>query len=285
MTKENNVDGNITEKVELSLSLHPKWNVEMSTDDKYKLAFLHTQLGEVDPNKVTLRGYKANYEGNDQLKVSFFVRNATTRPAKVGEIPLTVINEGMKVIASGRFNLDEIEEIPPMSSRPWEVTFKGKALFNKNEVLNKWKLSTDQYVPEQPPKGYLDINKRIFQSLSDREIENLTRTANSLPEIPPGRVQLVPININKTKENEVSATTFIRNGLQTKVNVGYVKLVLMDKESEKEITSKVFNLTDLSVKAGATKPWIFNFSLENASELEMDKLTVVGAVEGLKIVK
>ncbi|ASS87122.1 accessory Sec system S-layer assembly protein [Geobacillus lituanicus] len=258
-----------TEDVYTELSLHPSWNVP--AEEQYVLRFLNNELLPLKPNQISLSGISLSKE-IDGVVVSAFVRHSLPKPIQIGRVPLLLLREDGSVLARKEFDLRELGELPPKTSRPWRFIFGHDTLQTDDIPSEGWKLAF-----ELKPKHRLELDKSWEEALPETEKEALRRLVDELGPPKAGEVNFFGLQA-VVADGELRVTVLIRNGSDKTIYLEQLPLQVEDAAGE-VVAKGGFKLDRLEVKANTTKPWTFIFPQSLIQKEEPDfsswKLSII----------
>ncbi|QHN50477.1 accessory Sec system S-layer assembly protein [Geobacillus stearothermophilus] len=258
-----------TEDVYTELSLHPSWNVP--AEEQYVLRFLNNELPPLKPNQISLSGISLSKE-IDGVVVSAFVRHSLPKPIQIGRVPLLLLREDGSVLARKEFDLRELGELPPKTSRPWRFIFGHDTLRTDDIPSEGWKLAF-----ELKPKHRLELDKSWEEALPETEKEALRRLVDELGPPKAGEVNFFGLQA-VVADGELRVTVLIRNGSDKTIYLEQLPLQVEDAAGE-VVAKGGFKLDRLEVKANTTKPWTFIFPQSLIQKEEPDfsswKLSII----------
>lgn len=250
---ENTENASGNEDIETALSLHPQWN--LSQEQEYVFRFLANELEPLKPNQISLSGIDIDLEpANDSWLVKAFFRSSLDQAIKVGTIELLLLDEDGNTAASAEFDLNELDEIPSRSARPWVFVFDKKDQLAKEIPAENWKLAFNVHSmrPHQ-----LELAPTWEEQLPAEQKEALAEVVKTLPKLKPREVNIAGFQIQTQEDGNISASVFVRNGHSKQINIEKLPLELLDATGE-IVARGTFDLNPpLSVKANNTMPWTF----------------------------
>ncbi|MBU5212977.1 accessory Sec system S-layer assembly protein [Heyndrickxia oleronia] len=242
---------NMEEEIETELSILPGSNI--SQEREYVLRFLNNECTPLKPNQVSLSGVEINSDSAENLIVTAFVRSSLNKAITFQSVPLILLGSEGEVLGKKTFDLSEIGELPPKSSRPWDFVFTKKDLFTDSVPKDGWKLAFEIKKPHS-----LDLAKSWEQSLAEEDKEKLKQLLNTVQPPKPGEVNFMGIQANINEEGNLHITLLIRNGSDKNIQIQQLPLTVEDATGE-IIAQGGFKLEDFEVKANTSKPWTFIF--------------------------
>lgn len=242
------------ELIQTDLSIHPDWNIPK--EDIYAYQFLNMECEPLNPNQISLSGISLRKE-EDHYRVTAFIRNSSGENIRFNnDSTIILLNDQEQLLASKKFDLAEIGEIPARSSRPWHFIFSNEDLFTNNLPSHDWKLAF--LLESNSRKHSLDLDESWETSLSDEEKRNLVETFNSLTPLKPGEINFVGIQAIFAKNGDFYVTLFIRNGSDNKIEIQGIPLQVEDADGD-IVAVASFKLDNFTVKENSSKPWTFIF--------------------------
>ncbi|WP_102273656.1 accessory Sec system S-layer assembly protein [Cytobacillus massiliigabonensis] len=237
------------------ISFHPDWN-QITDEDRYVFQFLNNELPPLKPSQLSLSGIDHQIEPNNgSLIVSAFLRNSLNQPFTLKETALILLNEKGEKVARKTFDLSELGQLEPRTSRPWHFVFEHNVINDDFMPLGEkeWKIAF-----EIKPKHKLDLHKSWEEKLPKEEKEKLAALVEEkIPAPKEGEMNFMGLQANFNEEN-LHVTLLIRNGSDKNVAIQQLPLVVEDAAGEVVATGG-FKLEDFEVKAHTTKPWTFIF--------------------------
>jgi accessory Sec system S-layer assembly protein len=255
----------VTEEQEVftELSVHP--GMMVATEQQYVLRFLNNELPPLKPNQISLAGIELRTE-DDKLIVSAFVRNSLSKGISLKETPILLVGPNGEHLARRVFDLSEIGEIPPKSSRPWNFEYRIADILNTNIPPEGWKLA---FEIKNETQHRLDLDESWEKALPEVEKEKLVNMVNNLEPPKQGEVNFLGLQAKLNPEGGLSVTVLIRNGNEKNIQLQQIPLQVSDA-SDEVIASGGFKLQDFEVKAYTSKPWTFIFPKELVKKEEVD---------------
>ncbi|GLB59001.1 accessory Sec system S-layer assembly protein [Cytobacillus sp. NCCP-133] len=242
-------------EVPTDLSFPPSWS-QISDEDQYIYRFLNNECAPLKPSQLSLSGIDHQIDpDNGSLVVTAFLRNSLNKPFSLKETPLVVLNEKGEKVASKKFDLKELGQLEPKTSRPWHFVFEWKHVNEKFLPLPEegWKIAF-----EVKPKHKLELHQSWEEKLPAEEKAKLAEIVErKIPAPKEGEVNFMGLQANM-KEDNLTITLLIRNGSDKNVSLQQVPLIVEDAAGDVVATGG-FKLEDFEVKAHTTKPWTFIF--------------------------
>ncbi|QSB49416.1 accessory Sec system S-layer assembly protein [Parageobacillus toebii] len=244
--------GSGAEEVKTELSFHPSWNV--SVEERYYYQFLNNEQRPLKENQISLSGIDIKQVPQGYV-VTAFVRNSLSRPIKFEPTPLVLLGPNNEVLARKVFDLSELGEIPPRSSRPWKFLFEQETIRASETPLVDWKLAFE--LPKQK-RHSLDLEESWEKSLAAEDKEKLQSLVQSIQPPKPGEVNFMGLQIRQTEQGDLHVTLLIRNGSDKNIHIQQLPLQVHDASGD-IVASGAFSLDNFEVKANTSKPWTFIF--------------------------
>lgn len=237
-------------EVETALSIHPSWN--LPTEQQYVLRFLNNELPPLKPNQISLSGVELSTVA-EGIEASAFVRNSLDKGIKIGEVTLLLLDNEKQVIARHTFDLNDLDEIPARSSRPWAFIFPKESFLQQEFSREGWTLAFELKTPHR-----LDLHESWETSLPPEQKEKLQQLFDKITPPKEGEINFMGFQAGLNEQGDLSVSVFVRNG--SKKDVRFEKLPLAVKDASGEIIATGgFALEDFQVHANTTRPWTFHF--------------------------
>ncbi|MDX8343186.1 accessory Sec system S-layer assembly protein [Rossellomorea sp. YZS02] len=247
--------------VSTELSFHPKW--KLSKEKEYVFRFLNNDLTPLKPNQISLAGVDLTQEDNS-INVTAFLRNSLSKAIKIEKVEIILLDETKTILARKEFDLGELDEIPPKSSRPWMFIFE-KETWETDEIPNEgWSLAFN-IGSAQPHR--LDLEQSWQDSLPAEEKEKLEKLVSTLPKLKKKEFNLMPIQTRMLEDGKITSTVLFRNGNPTSIKIKHLPLELVDGDQD-IIAKGAFPMEDFEIKANTSKPWTFIFPAEMVNKQE-----------------
>ncbi|WP_188206724.1 accessory Sec system S-layer assembly protein [Alkalibacillus aidingensis] len=235
------------------LSIHPQWT--MDEEDFYVYQFQNNGLEPLKPNQLSLAGFELRINENNIVEVGAFVRHSLPKKISLEHTSLLLLDDDGKKLGRKSFDLSELGELPPNSSRPWLFTFSENDLFVPLTELPK---EDFQLAFELKKEHRLDLEDSWEKSLAEQDKSKLEQLTKSLQPPKPGEVNFMGLEAKMKEDGSLQVTMLIRNGSQKTLNLEQVPLVVEDRHGE-VIAKGGFKLADFQVQANTSKPWNFIF--------------------------
>lgn len=253
------------DEVTTKLSYHPEWNVPQ--EQEYVFRFLANELQPLKPNQLSLSGIEIDTEpGTDNWLVKAFFRSSLDQTIQMENAELLLLNDQEEVIASQRFDLSELGEIPAKSARPWVFVFDQENITIEEPPADNWTLA---FNVQSMLAHRLDLAPSWEEGLSAEQKEGLEKIVADLPELKPTEVNFVGFQVKVEEDGRIPVSVFIRNGHANEMNVEQLPLELIDANDDL-VASGSFKLNDFTVKGNTTKPWTFIFPKELVQKEDPD---------------
>ena len=251
------------EAVTTDLSLHPNW--KLPKEKEYVFRFLNNDLTPLKPNQISLAGVDLTQE-NTSINVTAFLRNSISKAIKIEKVEILLLDEAKSILARKEFDLGELGEIPPKSSRPWMFTFEKDTVL-KNEIPSDgWSLAFN-ISSAQPHR--LDLEQSWQDSLPLEEKEKLEKLVSTLPKLKSKEFNLMPIQTQMKEDGEITTTILFRNGNPKSIKIKNLPLEVID--ANKDIVARgAFQMDDFEIKANTSKPWTFIFPVNMVTKTKPD---------------
>ncbi|MGX1982280.1 accessory Sec system S-layer assembly protein [Thermolongibacillus altinsuensis] len=236
-------------EVKTELSLHPL--MQVSVEQKYYYQFLNNELPPLKPNQISLSGIELKKE-NDRYVVTAFVRNSLEKAIRFEETTLLLIGPNGEMLGRKTFDLSELGELPPRSSRPWRFVFNESDMIAREVPTTGWKLAFELRKPHS-----LDLEESWEKSLAEADKEKLEQLVRTLKPPKPGEINFMGLQAALNAEGNLVVTMLIRNGSNKNIQIEQLPLVVED--ASKEVVARGGFTLNLEVKANTSKPWTFIF--------------------------
>lgn len=240
-----------------TLSISPDWKI--SKEQEYVLKFLSNDLPPLKADQLSLSGIDIEEEKRTgDWNVQAFFRSSLDRPMTLGKAELLLLNGDGKVLAAQEFDLSQLGAIPALANRPWIFKFDKKNITAEQVPVENWTLAfnVQSLVPHS-----LDLDAAWDEALPDEQKNALNSIVKNLPPLNPREVNITGFQSKLTKEGNLAASVFIRNGHTQHIQLEKLPLEVLDANG-KQIVTGSFNLDNLLVKANTSKPWTFIFPKE-----------------------
>ncbi|TPG69967.1 SLAP domain-containing protein [Brevibacillus laterosporus] len=243
---------------DLDVSFNPVWNEMLDQEKKYTLRFLNDSLPDIPEGTIGLTGFSLiPREGS--VTVALFIRNASSIPVEMGKLDLAIAIEG-RLFAKGEFDLSPVGTIPPMSSRPWEITFPEELVTNRKSMdVRQWKLIIG--LPHREfvwPKN-LEIDPAMEKRLTTTQKDRLENMIHFLPFLAPGTVSFTGFDIGLKEDGHLIVAMLIRSALENTFEPKALRVIVRNGTTEQVIAQGVVDGSKISLKSGSSKPWILAF--------------------------
>ncbi|MFB0830107.1 SLAP domain-containing protein [Brevibacillus laterosporus] len=243
---------------DLEVSFNPAWNEMLDQEKKYTLRFLNDSLPDIPEGTLGLTGFSL-IPREGAVTVALFIRNASSIPVEMGKLDLAIAVEG-HLFAKGEFDLSPVGIIPPMSSRPWEITFPEELVTNERSMdVRQWKLIIG--LPQREfvwPKN-LEIDPAMEKRLTVTQKDRLENMMYNLPFLAPGTVSFTGFDIGLKEDGRLIVAMLIRSALEDTFQPKALRVVVRERNKEKVIAEGIVDGSKISLKSGSSKPWILAF--------------------------
>jgi accessory Sec system S-layer assembly protein len=240
-------------EIKPELSFHPNWTV--SVEERYYYQFLNNQQQPLKENQLSLSGIELKQTEKGYI-VTALVRSSLAKPVKFQEMPLLLIGPNGEILARKVFDLSELGELPPKSSRPWKFLFEKHTLKTNEIPTTDWKLAFE--LKTRPKAHSLDLAESWEKSLADEDKQKLEALVQSIQPPKPGEVNFMGLQIKQTENGDLHATLLIRNGSDKNIQIQQLPLQIEDAAGD-IVARGGFTLDSFEVKANTSKPWTFIF--------------------------
>ncbi|QQZ10249.1 accessory Sec system S-layer assembly protein [Heyndrickxia vini] len=241
------------EDIETKLSILPEWLD--SIEQEYILRFLNNENKPLKPNQISLSGIEINQTEDEGLLVTAFVRSSLDKGIQFSSVPIVLIGSEGELLARKNFDLGDLGELPPRSSRPWHFYFAPEDIYSMSFPEEGWKLAF-----EMKKEHELDLSKEWEQSLTEEDKEKLTQLLKNVQPPKSGEINFMGIQANR-KADDLHITLLIRNGSDKNIKIESLPLIVEDAAGD-QVAAGGFKLDDFEVKANTSKPWTFIFPSE-----------------------
>ncbi|MFD2705670.1 accessory Sec system S-layer assembly protein [Salibacterium lacus] len=253
-------------QIDTDLSFHPEWDV--SKEDQYSFQFLNMECPPLAPNQISLSGISLQQnEEQGSVEVSAFIRSSLNKTIKLHETTLVLLDSSEQVLGRKTMDLEEAGDIPPYSSRPWNMTFSDQELFTTDIPSEGWKLAF-QLKPSSR-KHSLDLQNSWEQSLAEKDKHELQNMVERLDPPKPGEVNFMGLKAVQKDNGDLHVTLLIRNGSEKNVTLEQIPLQVEDAGGT-TVAKGGFTMNDFGVKANTSKPWTFIFPSSMVQEDDID---------------
>lgn len=250
------------------LSLHPLWEQNLTSSQKYSFSFMAAELPQIEEGNVSLAGISL-IPHDEGIEIAAFIRNGTSQPITLGTMNLVVLIKDNELFARQAFDLSEIGAIPPFTARPWTFLFNRENFLQVDVLLERWKLAFELAAKKLVLPQQLELEESWIKALSDEQKEGLIQLAKQLPPLNSGEVNVQSVQLSKSEDGSLRAMLLFRNGSDKSLSFEKLPLVLMDATGEK-IAEGLFELGSLTVNANTSKPWLFIFPPESIVKTDPD---------------
>ncbi|MDV2886334.1 accessory Sec system S-layer assembly protein [Alkalihalophilus pseudofirmus] len=253
------------DEVYTELSFPPAWNV--SKEDKYAFQFLNGECAPLKPNQISLSGIEIQRDEIDKkVTVKAFIRSSLDKPVKFEKTTLVLIGHDGTVLGRKEFDLSQIGELPPKSSRPWLFEFDAKDMLKVDLPRFGWKLA---FQLNKEEKHELELDPSWDKSLDSQAKEKLVKMVEDLPSLQSDEVNFMGLQAKKKEDGSLHVTMLIRNGSKKNLNLEQLPLYVEDASGD-VVAKGGFKLDSFIVRANTSKPWSFIFPKEMIVKEELD---------------
>ncbi|MCK9909764.1 SLAP domain-containing protein, partial [Microbacteriaceae bacterium K1510] len=161
-----------------------------------------------------------------------------------------------RAFARHRFDLSAVGEIPPYSSRPWEIFFPTESFLQDNFAFTRWKIEMN--LGERVWPKFLHIDPQMEARMTERQKERLDEVAGSLPSMKPGEVSITGFDIGKTSDGRLVAALLFRNARQEVYDPKKLKVKIYDAANDL-VASGGIDASSVKVMPGTARPWLIVF--------------------------
>lgn len=234
------------------LSIHPAWSI--SVEERYYYQFLNNEQQPLKENQISLSGIELKQVEQGYI-VTAFVRSSLPKSVTFSPTPLLLIGANGEVLARKTFDLSELGELPPCSSRPWKFLFEHETLRAKEIPAVDWKIAFEL---QKRKTHSLDLAESWEKSLADDDKEKLKALVQTIQPPKPGEVNFMGLQIQQAENGDLHTTLLIRNGSNKSIHIQQLPLQVEDAAGD-IVAQGAFTLHDFEVKANTSKPWTFVF--------------------------
>lgn len=255
-------------KVHTELSLHPGWEKHLDAEKKYTLRFLQAELPDMAVGTVGVTGFSLvpNDEG---VTVTAFFRNATDYPLRFGKLGLSIY-VGDQVFARQRFDLTDLEAIPPHTSRPWEVFFPKESFLLTNLLFDRWKIVMDIGKRTIVWPKHLDLSPEMEARMTEEQKDRLLEIADRMPPLDQNQVEITGFDLGKTKDGKLVVGLLFRNARQTAYKPQKLNIRVATLEGEL-IASGTIDASNIMVRPGTSRPWLVVFPADRVKKPDFEQ--------------
>ncbi|UFJ40074.1 SLAP domain-containing protein [Brevibacillus humidisoli] len=236
--------------VRTELSLHPGWEAALDSEKKYTLRFLQAELPEMEDGTIGVTGFSL-IPSEKGLTAAMFFRNGTKHPLKFKNLTLLIMFDD-EIYARHSFDLNQLEQIPPYSSRPWEVMFPRSSFLKDNIRFERWKVAIERkrVWPKQ-----LDLDPQMEARMTEAQKERLYMLAQKLRPLAPREVNVAGFDIARAADGRLIVGLLFRNGMSVPYNPEKFHMEILDKAGDL-VASGTIDASTVEVKPGTSRPWI-----------------------------
>jgi SLAP domain-containing protein len=252
-------------EVSTELSLHPAWEQHLDAEKKYTLRFLQAELPKMLEGTVGVTGFSL-IPAEGGVTVAMFFRNATAHPARFKNVSLTIHLDD-RPFARQRFDLSELGEIPPYSSRPWEVFFPQESFLHDNFVFTRWKVLLNLGKRVWPNLVELDAEMEARMTAKQKEL--LMALVKNLPPMRPDSVEFIGFDVGKTSDGRLVTAILFRNATDSVYNPPKLKIKVVDAARD-VVASGTVDTSSVRVRPGTSRPWLIVFPAKSVKKPDAD---------------
>lgn len=230
---------------------------------------MNETIPEIKEGEIGVFGVYAFKEG-EKLEVKIYIVNGLERPINFEEVPLYIINSKNEQLAYQVFDLSEMGDIPPCSSRPWKIYFDKENLFVKEIPQDDWEmaLNTNAKVVK-----YLKIElEKIPDGMDKTEVDTFNKFMNSLPKLESGQVSVSLFTVTQYKNNNLLMTLLVRNATNEAIKLEQIPVTIKTADGRTAL-SGVFGLEDFEINSHKARILSLIFKRELLLEEEVDLTT------------
>lgn len=253
--------------VKTDLSLHPGWEEVLDSEKKYTLRFLQAELPEMQDGTVGVTGFSLRPDG-EGVTVAMFFRNGTKQPITFHENVLAVMFDD-KLFARQEFDLSEMGEIPPYSSRPWEVFFPKSSFQMDNFAFTRWSVAMQINKNKLVWPKQLELDPKMEARMTEDQKRFLQLLVRKLPGLRPDQVEVTGYEIAKTDDGRLVVGLLFRNGLSVPFRPKKLRVRILDRQKEL-VAAGVLDASSIEVKPGTSRPWLVVFPAEFVKNPDAD---------------
>lgn len=244
-----------TDLVSTQLSLHPEWEHALDQEKKYTLRFMQESLPDMKDGTIGVTGFSL-MPREDGCVVAMFFRNGTNQPYRFKEMELAILFDD-KEFASEEFDLNEVGEIPPYSSRPWELFFPKETFKRENMLFNRWKLTMKLIEPRVFPNE-LDLDPKMEARMSEEQKKRLRDMIMGLPGLRANEVKATGYDIAMADDGRLIIAILFRNARKEAYKPKRLHLRIIDRAKD-VVAEGTIQTTGMEVRPGTSRPWIVVF--------------------------
>ena len=241
------------QEIHTEISFAPSWN--LAKEDVYAFQYLNIECPPLKPNQLSLYGISV-VKQEDNFAFTAFIRHSLSKIVKLGETTIVLLGENDQILGRKVFDLSEVGELPPTSSRPWTFVYTPKDILVKEIPQEGWRLAF-QITPKSQ-KHLLDLEDSWEKSLSSKDKTKLEDMVNHLDAPKPGEVNFIGIQAKFIDDGSFHVTLLIRNGSEETISLEQIPLIVEDATGD-VVAKSGFKLDHLQVKGNTSKPWTFVF--------------------------
>ncbi|NMM65063.1 SLAP domain-containing protein [Clostridium sp. P21] len=230
------------QNVKIELSLPERFEAIVSDVQK---DIMNEEISGFEPIKENDINISTVYtfDDGDEIEAKVYFRNGLPTNINFEYVSLVMINSKKEIVASKRFDLREMGDIPTGGARPWKLYFEKscvdmkkfstqdcKILFEKNiKAVNYAKFEFENF-----PEEFQNFKGEFDKFLED------------LPKIEGGNLSISTFSINVQKNNNIVVTIVIRNSIKRSVKIEQIPITIRD-ENDNILVNGNFNLNNFVV--------------------------------------
>ncbi|WP_232697857.1 SLAP domain-containing protein [Brevibacillus daliensis] len=254
-------------EVDLELSLHPMWDMNLDQSKKYALGFINEGLPKIPEGTFAVTGFSL-IPREKGVTVSMFLRNASSKPINLKDVDLILKIED-QIFAEGNIDLSHAGEIPPYSSRPWEATFADEFIvYDRSLDFSNWSLAIRMGQPEYIWPKTLEIDPQMEAKMTDSMKKKLHFLVENLPPLQEGTISFTGYDVGLAKNGQLVAAMLIRNATRNTYNGKKWDIVISNTETNKIVAQGRVDASRVKVQAGHSRPWILVFPADKVKNTE-----------------
>lgn len=116
-------------------------NQPISKEIEQQLQKVITHLGPPKDTEVNIVSLSLSKQDNGNIKAIILIRNGTSKPLSIKQLPLQITSPTGKIVAQGTFPLKNLI-VKPQTSKPAAFVFPKQSIQQKGINLTKCKIST-----------------------------------------------------------------------------------------------------------------------------------------------
>ncbi len=128
---------NTASLVEHALDVDPRWQGDLSNEQRTALEQLVAQLEPMKGRQINFTGFSIE-PFEEGYGVMTFIRSSHPKTANLEQLPLQVVDANHDIVAEGVFTLDPPLEIRSNTSKPWTFIFPKETVKKEDPDLSRW---------------------------------------------------------------------------------------------------------------------------------------------------